>query len=101
MDTINQVGPFDACKAEKNKGVCETYRASIPYDNDPRKLQDGITRKKQKLEHLDSVMHLDITPGYFSRFCRHMHNLKLCIAKDYHRFRLFGAPHAPEDLEYG
>ena len=79
----------------------ETYRASIPYDNNPRKLQDGITRKKQKLEHLDSVIHLDITPGYFSRVCRQMRNLKLCIAKDYHRFRLYGAPHDPEDLESG
>ena len=79
----------------------ETYRASIPYDNNPRKLQDGITRKKQKLEHFDRVIHLDITPGYFSRVCRQMRNLKLCIAKDYHRFRLFGAPHDPEDLESG
>jgi len=79
----------------------ETYRASIPYDNNPRKLQDGITRKRQKLEHFDGVIHLDITPGYFSRLVRQMRNLKLCIAKDYHRFRLCGAPHAPEDLEPG
>jgi len=79
----------------------ETSRASIPYDSNPRKLQDGITRKRQKLEHFDSVINLDITPGYFSRVVRQMRNLKLCIAKDYHRFRLCGAPHAPEDLEPG
>ena len=79
----------------------ETYRASIPYDNYPRKLQNRITRKKQKLEHLDCVMHLDLTLGHFSRISNQMHKLTVGINRDYHRFRLFGAPHAPEDHESG
>jgi hypothetical protein len=79
----------------------ETYRASIPYDNNPRKLQDGITRKKQKLDHLDGVIQLDIPLGYSDRICSQMHDLTVGIVRDSHRFRLYGAPHDPEDLESG
>ena len=79
----------------------ETFSASIPYAKNPRKLQDGINRKKQTLEHLDGVIHLDITLGYVSRICSQMHNLTVGIVRDYHRFRLCGAPHDPEDLEPG
>ena len=79
----------------------ETYRASIPYGNNPRKLQDGITRKKQKLDHLDGVIHLDIPLGYFDRISSQMHNLTVGIFRDSHRLMLSGAFDDPEDLESG
>jgi hypothetical protein len=44
-------------------------------------------------------MHLDLTLGHFSRISSQMHKLTVGINRDYHRFRLFGAPHDPEDLE--
>ena len=72
----------------------ETFSASIPYAKNPRKLQDGIKRKKQKRHHLDGLQDLDLTLADYTRLCTKKHNLALRIARD--KERLSGAPHDPE-----
>ena len=60
----------------------ETFSASIPYFNNPRKLEDGINRKKQNLHHLDGLQDLDLTLADYTRLHTKKHNLGLRIARE-------------------
>ena len=84
-------------RLKRIRGYDETFSASIPYAKNPRKLQDGITRKKQTLHHLDGLQDLDLTLADYTRLCTKTHNLALRIARD--NERLTGAPHDPEDSD--
>ena len=75
----------------------ETFSASIPYAKNPRKLQDGINRKKQKLHHLDGLQDHDLPVADYFRLHTKKHNLVLRITRDHDR--LTGAPHDPENSE--
>ena len=77
----------------------ETFSASIPYAKNPRKLQDGINRKKQQLHHLDGLPDLDLPLADYTRLYTKRHNLALRIARDYDRLTETGAPHDPEDSD--
>ena len=68
----------------------ETFSASIPYANNPRKIQDGINRKKQQLHHLDGLQDLDLTLADYTRLCTNKQHFALRIARD--KERLTGVP---------